>query len=190
MASVAAKAEFYSAAEKTAFERYFKPPKKRGRGRPKKKQGKNKQKAAARKKKCKGKTIVDLTKRKASELSAKLDGMLAGAQRASPKKRTNWDTPENAKIREQIADYWESQTGTYVEGDSFRRFCQRNNIDRMVLGRYIERRKSGIKAKKRGRPTLLSYDVMKHLCEGLHNFCFVVFVCLLLACMCFLNRCF
>ena len=192
MASAAKRAVFPTKQEVKAFENYFKKPK-RGRGRPRKRQGKNKQKADKRK----GKKVVDLTKRKAEELSASLDGLLAQdkAKRAKsqPKKRTNWDTPENAKVRNKIADDWEKKEGKYIEGDSFRHFCIRNNIDRKVLKRFLDRRKAGEKPKKRGRPTLLSYDVMLHLCEGdvdiyfvcvllyilFYIFCIIYFVCVL-----------
>ena len=140
---------------------------KKKRGRPKKqknKQGRPRKKNRVTKKqlfvdgKSNPASTVDLT-------SAKVDGLLATARRTQVT-RVNWDSPKNAALRERIRKSWESKSDLYKQGDSFSKFCVRNAINRHVLLRYMKRKESGEPAKKRGRKTLLSMDVMRHLCEG------------------------
>ena len=110
--------------------------------------------------------MVDLTKKDEAEaLSAKIDGHVATFERNKKLTRTNWDTPENSALRERLANSWENRNDLFTEGESFGRFCIRNAIDRNVLLRFMQRRKAKMPPQKRGRPTLLSLNVMEHLCE-------------------------
>ena len=109
--------------------------------------------------------LVDLTKDKADKLQSTLDGTIAALKRAGPRRRTNWDREQNAAIRARLADAWEDKNDLYEQGESFNKFCTRNGIDRNVLRRFLDNRKRGDPPKKRGRPTLLSEDVMRHLAE-------------------------
>ena len=54
-------------------------------------------------------------------------------------------------------------------------FCTRNAIPRQVLHRFLRHLKSGEEKKRRGRPSLLSVDVMIHLCERTFFFSVLVY---------------
>ena len=155
----------YSNRDVKEFRNYFGEPKKK-RGRPKKKKGK----AKSGRKKKKGKQItIDLTTTENVRTTARRDAEMAGLVQMHSRttlSRTNWDKPENAELRMRLAESWVEKKDLYRAGETFYRFCMRNGIDRNVLSRFIARQKQGIPPKKRGRKTILSEDVIKHLCEG------------------------
>ena len=109
---------------------------------------------------------VQQKKEQYNELDAQLEGTIAKYKRTK-QSRINWDRPDNAEYRERLVTSWKTKTDLYRVGDSFCRFCKRNGIDRLVLLRYMKRIDAGDPPKKRGRKTLLSEDVMTHICEGL-----------------------
>lgn len=145
------------------FKRYFTPPEPpKRRGRPKKKRRKNTKtdnKAAG----VTGKK-AGLSARASNELKASLAGVVQAGFKEKAK-RINWDVGANKLHRERCADSWENKNDLYDEGDSLRRFCKKNGIDRKVLQRFMESRTSGAQPKKRGRPAFLSESVMRHLVE-------------------------
>ena len=162
------------------FERYFQiPPVKRGRGRPKgskkKQRGRPKvahteAEAAAPKQTMfdltKENELIDLTVKQADALDARLEGTLAKDER-SKAKRINWDEAPHSQLRQRLANAWTKKNDVYSTGDSFGRFCIKVNIDRNVLHRFLNGKyKDNVQAKSRGRPSLLSKSVMRHLCEG------------------------
>ena len=126
-------------------------------------------KKTSKRKRIKAQAVIDLTGKATNQLRAQLDGLIAASKRAKTTTRINWDKPENAKLRLRLSISWEKKTDLYQEGDSFNRFCTRNDINRKVLERFVAKRKRGEKPKKRGRAPLLSVDVQKHLCEGRCN---------------------
>ena len=158
----------YSKKDKDAFQKFFQPPKRKV-GRPRKKKrarrGKNAQKLQKRKTKKAGQRLIDMTVASSKKLTKAIDNKLAATNR-EPTTRINWDLPENAQYRSRCADSWENKDDLYVPGDSMSAFCFRNAIDRKVLSTFIKKRGAGILPKQRGRPTLLSQSVMKHLCES------------------------
>ena len=164
----------YSRHEKRSFANYFiREPAKRGRPRKKSKLAKNKLKRKRRRlkkqrKKC-AKVLANIVEKQQTlkAVGVELAGLEAQAEtKQAPLKRINWDLPENAKRRTLLADAWEDKTEPYYQaGDSFTKFCKSNGIDRGVLSRFIKRRKDEQPPKKRGRPSLLSEDVWRHLCE-------------------------
>ena len=109
-------------------------------------------------------------------LDAKLEGTIATARRGNST-RVNWDTDVNAKLRERMASSWLTKSDMYKDDDSFTRFCDRVGIHTNTLRRYLNKLKAGdVQPKKRGRPTLLSESVMRHICEG--SFCFYLLLIL------------
>ena len=155
--------------DKQAFERYFTPPQpaRKKRGRPKKKRRNREAKPEP--------AVVDLSsslsKRQRDELKSKLKGAIATATR-KPAVRVNWDVGACAVLRERLAQSWLQKNDLFEAGDSFARFCTKNGISRTVLKRYLANKKSGQPAKKRGRKTLLSESVIRHICEGMVLFFF------------------
>ena len=140
------------------------PPKEK-----KKRKGKKGQRKKA--KKLKGfqaSITIDLTVenvRTTAKKDAHMEGLVAMNSRKKSR-RTNWDKPENAALRTKLAESWLGKKELYRAGETFCRFCERNGIDRNVLSRFIARKNTGVAPKKRGRPTKLSEDVIRHLCEG------------------------
>ena len=165
--------KFYDEEDKIRFKNYFiQPPAKRGR--PKKK--KKKSGRPPKKVKQPSQSMIDLTtdadeaglaSKDKENLDARLEGMLARAKRDKNKsKRTNWDTPANAELRERIARSWINKNDLYQKGESFVKFCTRTGISRTVLIRFLQRRKDSKAQTKRGRPSFLTDDQMRHICEG------------------------
>lgn len=171
----------YDAASKESFNSFFtKPkakagrPKKRKRGRPKNKQPKSTTCAQTTMK------VIDLTVKEKQQLDAAVEGTIAAAKQQPEVIRINWDREGNKQIRARIADSWCGKKDLYRAGESFTLFCQRNNISRNVLKRFLElrlkhdcdkarskkQRRPRPTRKKRGRPALLSKSIMRHLCEG------------------------
>ena len=107
-----------------------------------------------------------------------LKALLMGGKRKQPT-RINWDI---APHRDRLTKSWTNKTDLYRAEESFTRFCTRNHINRIVLKRYMDRLASGEPAKKWGRPTLLSHDVMRHICEGI-IYLFLLSGCLLVCCL-------
>ena len=99
------------------------------------------------------------------DLQAKLEGAVALARRTKPT-RVNWESPGKKEARDRMAQSWLNKKDQYQKGDSFRRFCDRCGIHENVLRRYLKRLENNEPAKKRGRKTLLTEDVMRHICEG------------------------
>ena len=109
------------------------------------------------------------TNRSLVTLRAHLEGAVNIGQRKK-KARKNWDSPENAPVRERLFASWENKNDLCERGEAFTRFCIHNGISKQVMYRYIKwKRNNEPERNKRGRPTLLSLDVMRHICEG--NFC-------------------
>lgn len=171
---MAQKAKFkYDRASIKRFEAYFIPPKAKP-GRPKKKKrGRPKLEAQpAGKKQCMinladdgNKPTIDLTGKDMDQLDARLEGVVSRAKRTA-EKRINWDVEPYQTLRRNIADSWTNKNNLYTFGDTFHRFCWKMGIDRNVLKRYLNGKYKGEKNKTRGRPTQLSYSVMRHICEG------------------------
>ena len=172
----------YGASSKASFENYFAKPAKRGRPKKKKKRGRPKKKAKSKQQKIAidltgNSPPADITARSGEALQARLAGeLLRETSLRSRRTRTNWDTPANAARRKRYADSWTSKNDLYREGESFQRFCDRLAIDRNVLRRYINTKYAApattatdraTPRRGRGRPSLLSESVMRHLCEGL-----------------------
>lgn len=169
----------YDAQSKKAFVNYFKKPapKKRKRGRPKKsKRGRPKrgqvdvdltQPGKQTMLDSAGNDVIDLlTPKDKDDLDARLEGHLRKAARTT-EKRINWDVGLHAVFRKQCADSWFKRNDLYKEGESFNLFCKRCGIHRSVLRRYIKGKYvQNCLTQQRGRPSLLSMSVMKHLCEG------------------------
>ena len=166
-----------------AFEDFFNRPKKRGRPK-KKKRGRPKKKQKACKSKKKQTQIIDLTANNGTDkhgnvkkggivLKARLEGVIATEANHdnSPAARINWDTPENSARRKRFADSWTHQNDLYRPGDSFQNFCNRCAIHRNVLKRFLigkyQVEEVGPTKQGRGKPSLLSKTVMRHLCEGM-----------------------
>ena len=115
--------------------------------------------------------LVDLTRKAKAQLEATLEGCIESEKNKS-KTRINWDLPENAARRQKIANSWTCKNDLYRAGDSYHRFCNRCDISRTVLTRFLEKQeyeaKHGKQEKRgRGKPTLLPESVMRHVCEGL-----------------------
>ena len=176
MASSSAKKKLqYDKQSKKAFVDYFvKPkPKKRKRGRPKKrKRGRPHkvvdltQPAQTMLDSTDNSTLDHLTPKDKDDLDARLEGTLRKAARTT-QKRINWDVGLHAVFRKQCADSWFKRNDLYKEGESFNLFCKRCGIHRSVLRRYIKGKYvQNCLTQQRGRPSLLSMSVMKHLCEG------------------------
>ena len=107
-----------------------------------------------------------LSSKSSDGLRATLEGVVAKGLRGKSV-RTNWDVGESRALRARLAQSWLSKSDLFDNPeDSFQRFCQKNGIPRNVLRRYLDKKKAGESPKKRGRPTLLSEDVMRHICEG------------------------
>jgi hypothetical protein len=171
--------KFYDAEDKKRFRGYFiKPPVKRGRptkkkntrGRPSKKAKQPSQSRMVHDLTTDGDGSVDLVPKDKDDLDARLEGMLARAKRDSDskQKRTNWDTPVNAALRERIARSWINKNDFYKKGESFVKFCTRCGISRTVLLRFLQKPKDNDgQSKNRGRPSFLTEDQMRHICEGL-----------------------
>lgn len=151
----------YDAHSKKKFKDYFiRPPLKRGRPKKKKKRvGRPKKKA----KQKNQKNVVDMTSKVDPHLDARIQGQVA-KMKQTVIKHINWDLPANAELRARIADSWKSKNDLYNKGESFGRFCIRMNIDRNVLKRFLQGKKS---QQGRGRPPHLPPHVMRHLCEGM-----------------------
>jgi len=90
----------------------------------------------------------------------------------TPKCRINWDKEPHYSLRQRIADSWILKKDLWTKGETLRKFCERMNMSRPVLHRYLSKRKQELKdgtkskAYKRGRKTHLSESVMRHVCEG------------------------
>ena len=168
----------YGASSKASFKKYFAKAQKRGRPKKKKKRGRPKKKT-----KSKQQTIdltatsppADIIARSVKALKTRLEGELLRETFTHHRcRRTNWDTPANAARRKRYADSWTSESDLYRQGESFQHFCDRLAIDRNVLRRYIALKYSAPATaavarptRGRGRPSLLSESVMRHICEGL-----------------------
>ena len=171
----------YDVASKTKFETYFTKPKKRGRPPPKKRRGRPKKKVAVVQQRQSmmeqdsadqdgeegGQPVIDLTGKQMDELDARLEGTVAKCRRTTAE-RINWDSPDYSILRDIIAKSWDKKNNLYSQGESFGRFCKRMGINRNVLQRYLEGKYKHpeLRAKRRGRPSLLTESVMRHLCEG------------------------
>ena len=156
----------YNEASATRFVQYFKKPdpKPRKRGRPRKKR-RNQPSLAAQAKRHKKQAHVSVTYKGVS-LRVDLEGAVAQATTSGQKKtRINWDKEPHQSHRERLAESWRKKNDLYNGEDSFARFCKRNGIARQVLSRFLEREKNTTSG-QRGRPTFLSKDVMRHICEG------------------------
>ena len=151
-----------------AFEAYFAPPKKRGR--PSKKRRKRKTAKKAKEAATTNDTSVG------KMVHNKLEGHVAKKVRQKSK-RTNWDVGAAKELRERLAQSWTARNDLYNEGETFAAFCERNGINRHVLKRFLDRPEDK-QPGSRGRPTLLSNSVMRHLCESksLCNACFFFFL--------------
>lgn len=163
------------------IESYFsapKAPKKRGRPRKKKKgrppQKHKKERTQNEKAPSKKQSmvnidngqVIDLTCKQSDNLQASLEGVIAKTNR-SKVARVNWDTPENAKLRQRICDSWLQKNDLYSNKTwSFGKFCLSTGIDRNVLQRFLAKQKTNCPPTKRGRKSLLSESVMRHICEG------------------------
>ena len=166
----------YDDGSKEQFETYFIKPKKRGRPKNKKKRGRPKAKVVKAEKKQammqqsesghEG-APIDLTAKQKDELDARLEGTVAKSRRQKLQ-RINWDAPDYSELRQMIADSWVKKNNLYSQGESFGRFCHRMGIDRNVLKRYLNGKyvRPELRKVKRGRPSLLTESVMRHLCEG------------------------
>lgn len=174
----------YSDADKTRFKSFFiKPKRKPGRprkrkrkraGRPKKKVKKTSAQLMMEPGEGEGDEIIDLTPKAAENLDARLEKAVK-ASRAAIKPaftRINWDLEPHFSLRKRIADSWLLKNDLFAKGETQRKFCERMNISRPVLIRYLPKRqkelKSGmdLKPSKRGRKTHLTESVMRHICEG------------------------
>lgn len=173
----------YSDVDKRSFKSYFTPPApvKRKRGRPKKKKRKIKVKTEKvceikqpkkQQKKIKSEHAKKLSVRTSEQLHASLEGVIAKCLRQKKATRENWDKGANKVLREKLAQSWLNKNDAYKDGETFERFVKRNGIPRNCLRRYLAKKKAGEAPKKRGRPTLLSEDVMRHICESLFVPCF------------------
>ena len=166
--------KFYDREDKERFYNYFlKPPAKRGRPKKKKRRGGRPRKKTG--KKEASQTMIDgnvdaLTPKQKADLDARLEEALKQTK-ANTQKRINWDLPDNAKLRQRIADSWTNKNDLYEDGETFSKFCKRVGIDRNVLTRFLKRDPKKTR-KKRGRPSQLRESVMRHLCEG--NICLFV----------------
>ena len=157
----------YTAVEQCRFVKFFaKPPRKRGR--PKKKKvlrGKH----ARDVKKTKRTEEIKAAQSKAKEkavLQADLEGTIAIEKHTMGRRsRINWDTPENKRRRERIANSWSQKGDLYRAGESFARYCARVGIHEGSLRRFLKADGAYV-TKKRGRKTLLTESVMRHICEG------------------------
>lgn len=167
----------YDDGSKRQFETYFIKPKKRGRPKNKKKRGRPKAKVVKTKKKQTmmqesesghAAAPIDLTAKQQDELDARLEGTVAKCSRRQRLQRINWDAPDYSELRQIIADSWVKKHNLYSQGESFGRFCHRMGIDRNVLKRYLSGKyvRPELRKVKRGRPSLLTESVMRHLCEG------------------------
>lgn len=171
--------KFYDREEKKRFRDFFsKPPAKRGRpkkkknsgvGRPKKKATQPSQTMMVHDLTKDGAESVDLVTKEKADLDARLEGFVAREKREQSKqKRTNWDKPANAAMRERIARSWVHKNDLYNKGESFQKFYRRCGISRAVLIRFLSKPKDcDQQSKSRGRPSFLSKDQMRHVCEGL-----------------------
>ena len=166
--------KFYDREDKERFYNYFlKPPAKRGRPKKKKRRGGRPRKKTG--KKEASQTMIDdnvdaLTPKQKADLDARLEEALKQTK-TNTQKRINWDLPDNAKLRQRIADSWTNKNDLYEDGETFSKFCKRVGIDRNVLTRFLKRDPKKTR-KKRGRPSQLRESVMRHLCEG--NICLFV----------------
>ena len=165
--------KFYDREDKERFYNYFlKPPAKRGRPKKKKRRGGRPRKKTG--KKEASQTMIDgvdsLTPKQKADLDARLEEALKQTK-TNTQKRINWDLPDNAKLRQRIADSWTNKNDLYEDGETFSKFCKRVGIDRNVLTRFLKRDPKKAR-KKRGRPSQLTESVMRHLCEG--NICLFV----------------
>ena len=163
----------YDDADRQLFQSYFvKPGRKRGRPR-KRKRGrkkKTKKKSTGVKSTDGHGAVIDLTHKKGEQLEQQLEGVVGAALLEQPRRRINWNTPENQVKLKRISISWIEQTDLYLPGETMHAFCEHVGVDRGVLRRYMTQNKkvgkSSKKARRRGRPTLLSRSVMEHLCEG------------------------
>ena len=165
--------EFYSDADKKQFASFF--IRKRKRGRPKKKKrGRPRKQPELTKNKNETQCMVDLTPKAADSLDARLEKAVK-ASRAAIKNhatRTNWDKEPHFSLRQRVADSWILKNDLWIKGEPLRKFCERTNVSRPVLCRYLPKRKKELKTgisekpSKRGRKTHLSESVMRHICEG------------------------
>ena len=169
---------FYNDDDKARFKSYFivpkrKPgrPRKRKRGRPA-----GKRKTDEKESRTAQLMIDGGAKQVDNLLDARLEATIK-ASRARSKVRTakcriNWDKEPHYSLRQRIADSWILKKDLWMKGETLRKFCERMNMSRPVLHRYLSKRKQelkdGIKSKasKRGRKTHLSESVMRHVCEG------------------------
>lgn len=169
----------YDPKSKKQFVSYFKkPPAKRGRpkkkqskaGRPRKQQTEKRPKQTMMSESGMSPEVIDLTPKSTEDLDARLEAEL---QRLLAEKttRVNWDKSPNLELRERIARSWKTKTDLWIQGESFSKFCRRTGISRAVLNRYLNQKQKEdedcASKKGRGRPTLLSESVMRHLCEGM-----------------------
>ena len=165
----------YNVRDVRKFESYFEKPKKK-RGRPRK--GRRRRRSlfstAKRLQAKKENSVNQSTISVSTDLKVRIEGVIAAARQKQSTTRINWDIAPHRELRDRLAKSWTNKTDLYREGESFTRFCKRTHINRIVLKRYIDRVAAGEPAKKRGRPTLLSRDVMRHICEGIVFFVFIV----------------
>ena len=118
-----------------------------------------------------------MQKELSAALQARIEGAVAKAKQTPVINlvRINWDLPENAQLRERLADSWVNKQDLYKQGESLTRFAQRNGIDRNVLQRFLQHKhgKNKNNLPQRGRRAYLSRSVIHHLCEGkcisMHN---------------------
>ena len=158
----------YTDKDRKRFSKYFEPKqKKRKAGRPKKKKRKhNKKKKRKSEQQQKDNDVPKARRRLFEDICA---GEVAKAGLKKPT-RVNWDVEPNFSFRDRLATSWITQTDLWRVGEKFCRFAKRCGIDRKVLSRYIAKVKRGVvkkpRGKKRGRKSMLSESVIRHLCEG------------------------
>ena len=97
-------------------------------------------------------------------LQATLEGAVR-AERSKVKRRINWDTEARSELRERIAKSWVEKNDMFRGGEAFSKFCERVGINVCTLRRYLKVRGDEYVAKKRGRKSLLTESVMRHICE-------------------------
>lgn len=123
-----------------------------------------------------GDEIIDLTPKAAENLDARLENAVKAARAAIKPAftRINWDIESHFPLRKRIADSWLlKKNDLFANGETQRKFCDRMNISRPVLIRYLSKRQKELKSdmdlkpSKRGRKTHLTDEsVMRHICEG------------------------
>ena len=148
----------YGDADKANFKKYFSKKKKKGRPKKRKRGRPKKKKSKTTKQKKLSPVLVDLTRKAKAQLEATLEGCIESEKNKS-KTRINWDLPENAARRQKIANSWTCKNDLYRAGDSYHRFCNRCDISRTVLTRFLENKsmRRSMASRKKGAEASLLY---------------------------------